>query len=287
MLPKRVCQVTNLVTSARQIDRVNDAKGKGVRWLISRALQNRFESLQIHRADGVIAISNAILEAESDRFSKSTATTVIPNCIDVPRVSKLAHEGSLPEAWPRAGSVILFVGRLERRKGVDIAVEAMKFILRKDPNAVMAFAGGAGDPRVDPSLDELSAEWPDQWKARLLNFGTLSSGSLYASMRAADVVICPSRWEAFGNVALEAKACGAAIVATTGSGFDDFNENGVDSFLVDGSKPSELSHAISLLLDDVELRERFKSKALASTTCYTPSEIAGRYADFMQSVAGL
>ena len=88
------------------------------------------------------------------------------------------------------------------------------------------------------------------------------------------VAICPSPWEGFGNVALEIKAAGTALVCTTGSGFDDFCVDGEDSLMVPPADPDALAAAIGRILHDRELGERLAQTASERVWQFAPSAVA-------------
>jgi glycogen(starch) synthase len=98
--------------------------------------------------------------------------------------------------------------------------------------------------------------------------------SLYSAIRAATVTMCPSRWEGFGNVALETKAIGAALVCTTGSGFDDFCVDNSDSLMVPPADPRSLASAISRLVEHPELAARLGRTAAAGVSQFAPVPVA-------------
>jgi glycogen(starch) synthase len=87
-------------------------------------------------------------------------------------------------------------------------------------------------------------------------------------------VTCPSRWEGFGNAALEVKAIGTPLVVTTGSGFDDFCEDGVDALMVPRDDRSALSGAIGRLLDEPGLGERLSDRAERGIHAFTADSVA-------------
>jgi glycosyltransferase involved in cell wall biosynthesis len=103
-------------------------------------------------------------------------------------------------------------------------------------------------------------------------------------MAGADVVVCPSRWEAFGLVALEAKAAGGLVVVTRGSGFDDFCEDRKDCRMVAPGAADELARVVVELLADPRgggLREA----AQRSARQYSPDRVVPRYVDALRQWA--
>ena len=76
-------------------------------------------------------------------------------------------------------------------------------------------------------------------------------------------MICPSRWEGFGNVALEVKAIGTPLIVTSGSGFDDFCTDGVDCLMVPPADSSKLAAALQRLIESPRLGRALAERALA------------------------
>jgi glycosyltransferase involved in cell wall biosynthesis len=96
-------------------------------------------------------------------------------------------------------------------------------------------------------------------------------------MSEASVVVCPSRWEAFGLVALETKAAGGVVVVTRGSGFDDFCEDGVDCRMVSPAAPAELADTVVALLGDSTGNAALRTAARSSAQALAPEEVVPRY----------
>jgi D-inositol-3-phosphate glycosyltransferase len=115
------------------------------------------------------------------------------------------------------GPVLLFVGRIQPLKGVDVAVQALAELRR--PDATLIIVGGASGDDGDAELQRLhdlidSCGVTDQ--VRFVEAQPHHMLSTY--YRAADVVVVPSRSESFGLVALEAAACGTPVVASAVGG---------------------------------------------------------------------
>lgn len=286
-LPPGLKLVTNLVASLSVISEVAGSKAISQRSAIKTWLdrvQIWLEDRQIKRSSAVIACSSAILSWNASRFGASFPPgSVVSNCIDVDRAEKISESASLHVAWPSGDSpVVLFAGRLQLIKGIDIALEAFRVVAGLDRDVQFVAAGGEGDLTIDPSIPDLRQNLPEALRERIAFLGQLDEATLYASMRAADVVVCPSRWEAFGNIALEVRATGSALIATTGSGFSESCTDNVDSLLVSPNDSAALALAIRRVLNDEALRSRLASagrqRVQAFTAASTAKELAARLA---------
>jgi len=181
-----------------------------------------------------------------------------------------------------SGPVLLFVGRIQPLKGVDVAVRALAELRR--PDALLLVVGGASGldggaevARVMNLIDELGVR--DQ--VRFVEPQPHHILSTY--YRAADIVVVPSRSESFGLVALEAAACGVPVVASAVGGLLTLVDDGLTGFLVSGRDPSMFADRIRRILDDPALAASMSVRAAERARRYTWSFAAARlrrvYAD--------
>jgi D-inositol-3-phosphate glycosyltransferase len=180
------------------------------------------------------------------------------------------------------GPVLLFVGRIQPLKGLDVAVRALAALGR--PDATLVVVGGASGvggqaevARIHALVDELGVA--DQ--VRMVDPQPHHLLSTY--YRAADVCVVPSRSESFGLVALEAAACGTPVVAAAVGGLRTLVEDGRTGFLVEGRDPDAFAKRVDELLRDDALAAAFGADAAARARGYTWSTAAARlrrvYAD--------
>jgi len=158
--------------------------------------------------------------------------------------------------------VMLFVGRIQPLKGLELAVESLA---ETDGGAVLWVVGG-------PS----GAEGPAELARVMDRAADLGVAGRVAYYRAADVVVVPSRSESFGLVALEAAACGTPVVAAAVGGLAAIVDDGMTGFLVEGRDPLDWATHISLLLDDPELAETMGARAAARSGRWSWSMTAAR-----------
>jgi glycosyltransferase involved in cell wall biosynthesis len=96
-------------------------------------------------------------------------------------------------------------------------------------------------------------------------------------MAQADVFALSSHYEGFGNVVVEAMACGVPVVATSSPGTRDIVSDGVDGFLVDSHEPDPFAAALAKLVTDGALRARLSAAALAKARRYDTATVAACY----------
>ena len=231
----------------------------------------------------IITCSDLILASTDDeRAQLATLYDADPERIEIvaPGVDHTEFEpGDRARARNRLGldgrRVILFVGRIQPLKGVDVAVRCLAAL--DDPQATLVVVGGpsgAGGEaelaRVHRLVDELDLTEqvrfvPPQPHAGLAEF-----------YRAADVCLVPSRTESFGLVALEAAACGTPVVAGAVGGLRSLVDDKQTGYLVEGRAPADFAAPVARLLADPVLAAKIGANAVARSRRYSWSMAAAR-----------
>jgi D-inositol-3-phosphate glycosyltransferase len=156
--------------------------------------------------------------------------------------------------------VLLFVGRIQPLKGLDLAVQALAEI----EDAVLWAVGGPSGADGPAELERVQKLAGDLGVAdRLLILPPRPHHELADYYRAADVCLVPSLTESFGLVALESAACGTPVVAASVGGLRSIVVDGETGFLVEGRDPLEWATAVALLLDDRDLAASMGARASA------------------------
>jgi D-inositol-3-phosphate glycosyltransferase len=166
--------------------------------------------------------------------------------------------------------VVLFVGRIERLKGIDTLLEAMAIVVRDLPNwqeelCVCIVGGDASEDSamLDKEMERLQDLRAKLGIADLVTFlGAQAQETLPDHYSAADVVVMPSHYESFGMVALEAMACGTPVIASQVGGLSFTVQEDVTGFLVPGRDPPALAEKIALLLKDQALRNKLGARGI-------------------------
>ncbi len=180
------------------------------------------------------------------------------------------------------GPMVLFVGRLQPLKGVDVAVRSLAALGRSDASlyVVGGSSGVEGDVYVD-HVDHLVTELGLQSRVHFVPPQPHHILSTY--YRAADAVWVPSRSESFGLVALEAAACGVPVIAHAVGGLVSLVDHDRTGFLVPQRDPDVFASYTATLLDHPERRRSMAEAAAELGRRYTWSFAAARlrrlYAD--------
>jgi len=193
------------------------------------------------------------------------ACQVLPNGVDVERFAKA-------DPWPLQQRTILFVGRHEPRKGLDVLLEA--------------FAGLGGDSVLwvageGPATERLRASAPPgvEW------LGCISDAELARRLRSAAVLCAPSlHGESFGLVLLEAMAAGTPIVASDIDGYRDVARAGREAVLVEPGDSAGLRAALRRVLDDGDLAAELVERGTARVAGFSMGGLAERYLALYGSV---
>jgi spore coat protein SA len=209
-------------------------------------------------ADAYFVVSEAMREKWSRLFPGLTNAHVIHNGVDEKLFHPLSHDVRRRNDPP----VILFVGRLAHEKGPHVLIEAIRILEERGVSALCKIVGtsACGWRKSTRYARELYKSAPKS--VRFL--GYVANKQLPDLYRAADIVCSPSLWqEPFGNVNIEAMACGIPVVATAVGGIPEIAaEGGV--VLVEPDSPVQLADALQKLVFDSDLRGKIAEAGVRS-----------------------
>ena len=186
------------------------------------------------------------------------------------------------------GPLLLFVGRLERLKGVDIAIRALAELRRRGHEDLRLLVLGDDSREGDESEKDRLRQIVDaeSVRDRVEFLGSVAHHELPYFYAAADACVMPSYSESFGLVGLEAQACGCPVVGSGVSGIRSVVRDGVTGFLVDGDNPVDYADRIARLLDDAELARQMGRRGQLLAQRFSWSRTADRLIELFSSVAG-
>lgn len=225
---------------------------------IRRALQRFDRRLPVNVVDRVV-VSSGGMSRDLERMGVSTRIEVIPNGVDLRRFrpiedetkkARLRYVLGLKPDW----EVVVAIGPIVPRKGVDSLVDAFARICRENPNAHLVLVGprhdlsGLAPPGFHDQLQQLICDAQD----RVHFTGPVSNVEDY--LRAADLFVFPSHREGMPNVVSEAMACGIPIIMTPFLGLpEEFGSPG-RHYVLSTWEPEALASEIQRLLGSAELR---------------------------------
>jgi glycosyltransferase involved in cell wall biosynthesis len=185
---------------------------------------------------------------------------VVPHGVAVPERTG-AGEAALAEP---GACRILFVGRIESRKGLDILLRALPPLLDAHPAAVLDVVGAPvpGETSFTDTIDLLRAQLAIAGHAERVRFhGHVDEAALLRFYAACHMLVVPSRFESFGLIAIEAMRFGKPVIAADVGGLVEIVEHGASGLRFPGGSVEALRAAIRTLLDDPRHRQRLGERA--------------------------
>ena len=180
------------------------------------------------------------------------------------------------------GKIILYVGRIEPLKGLDILISALTLMEDTSDTRLVIVGGELGK---DAEIKRLKSLVRDLDLEEMVTFaGAVSHTALPDYYNAADVFVLPSYHESFGLVALEAMACGTPLVASRVSGLTSFVKEGVTGYLIPWHCPEPFAQRIEMLLSNASLRRAMGEASRARALEMTWARAANRMLDAYSSV---
>jgi D-inositol-3-phosphate glycosyltransferase len=178
---------------------------------------------------------------------------------------------------PEDGRMLLFVGRIQPLKGLEVAVRALAELAERCPDAFLVVVGGPSGPAGQAEVDRMHALVEGLGLADRVRWVPPQAHELLSTFyRAADVCVVPSRSESFGLVALEAAACGIPVVAASVGGLTSLVEEGRTGFLIEGRSPADFAAALGEILTDPVLAADLGRRAAIRARGYTWTMAAAR-----------
>lgn len=158
---------------------------------------------------------------------------------------------------PQDALVYLYAGPLEFRKGVHLLPRAFEIVSRQHPEAMLVIAGG--DHLTAPGSGSMRRWLEIQVESREIDERTLFLGTVAADRMPeiyaiADVLVAPTRGEAFGNVIMEALACGLPVITTSEGGQAELVIHGETGVLIPPGNPEALAEGMLGVAEDAETR---------------------------------
>jgi D-inositol-3-phosphate glycosyltransferase len=176
---------------------------------------------------------------------------------------------------------LLFVGRLDPIKGIDLLLESLALL--KTPARLLVVGG---DPAGDPEVERLRARAEELGVAERVRFpGAVPQGELPRYYRAVDALVVSSRYESFGLVAVEALACGLPVIASAVGGLPSVVREGENGMLAPWRSAEAFAERIDALLSDPALMARLREQARPSVERFDWRRIGDRVRDLYQTLS--
>jgi len=255
-----------------------------IAWLLSYFLKFKY-SVILHGMDFAYALHKArkkrttkriLIKAQSIICANSYTAKLVENFLGKKQAGKVqvVNPGITPRKqkakskkqeilinkYNLQNKIILFsVGRLVKRKGFDMVIEAMMEVLKKVPDLVYLIAGAGPDEK---SLKKKASSGTlASLPATIIFLGKITDEEKWAWLDLCDLFITVSRnikgdFEGFGIVYLEANIAGKPVIAGDSGGVRDAVKDGVNGLLVNSEDAAEIAEAIIRLAKDRNLRKK-------------------------------
>lgn len=212
----------------------------------------KFEKLLLEKADGLIYISDSIKEEIENRYELSINE----------ENSKKVHLGVEVQAVEKREKTndivnILFLGRLERRKGIHTIFEAIPTILSKydKVNFVLAGRNDIVDGKLGTTYQEYFTKKykKEKWFNRVIFKGEVSEKEKDELYKNADIYLSPSLYESFGLVFLEAMNYKLPVIGCNEGGMKELITNDLNGYLIEKENSEELASVLEKLIKNPNL----------------------------------
>jgi 1,2-diacylglycerol 3-alpha-glucosyltransferase len=230
----------------------------------------------MRRCQHIVAPSESIRQKLMEEHGVTGSITVVPTGIDL-NLFRKADGGKIrsKNGWNQK-KVLISIGRLVKEKNWKTLLKAVKMVVETHPDVCLALIGD-GDERE--SLEHYAQELGISNHVEFI--GKVPFDEVPGYLKAADLFCFASRSETQGLVTMEAMSAGLPVVALDGTGTRDVVTDGVEGFLTEDYSEA-LSKSICKVLEDENLRERFKRAVESKSTTFSIEEQAKRLVQVYQ-----
>ena len=240
--------VVRLQTASRQVAGIQNTFNESLR------LIGDMERELISRAAYLVPNSHATVKAVEEVYGIQFANhrhMVVPHGI-VPAPDDAVRPFDLKRTSDKL--TVLYVGRLEKRKGILDLFQAIPLLLKEVPNATFIIAGSDNSPH-DGFQRRTGMDYPTYFKQKYRQLlphvtfmGRVSDETLHELYQSCDLFVAPSLYESFGLIYIEAMNYAKPVIGCRAGGIPEVIDDGVTGLLVDPEAPKALAEAMVSLL---------------------------------------
>lgn len=277
--------VVRIATAMRQIAEIHGTESDESRILAQ--LEEEF----LRSADAYVFNSGASIRALHKVYGitdRKVPQPVVPHGM----VAIAEDDVTYPDGVGREDPTILFVGRLEKRKGVLELLEAFNEVHQRHPRARLLVAGSDNSHEDGFAAENGGLDYPGFFRKRYRSaatrvefLGYVSEEHLQSLYGSCDLFVAPSRYESFGLIFLEAMNHGRPVIGCDAGGPAEIIVDGETGLLVPPEDPRSLAKALDTMLCSAELRRDMgvaaRKRFLAR---YTHSEMARGFVEVYREV---
>lgn len=242
--PKRPLIVTRVSTTLKQINRDHYE-------FVSRAIKiaSSLEGLMIRLSDRLTTHTLAHRDEICNDFKiNPDRFKIIPHGIQLPENITVEKSTQSLEKIN-----VLYVGRFEYRKGIDVLLEAIPLVLDKMNNIYFTLVGQVSENIYQHKFQTM---WGKKLDTYVTFAGKVDSEKLHQMYRECDLFVAPSRYESFGLIYVEAMSYGKPVIGCKTGGIPEVIEEEVTGLLAQSGDPKDLAEKILKLAGDADLRHQ-------------------------------
>ena len=241
------------------------------------------EASIIQGADRVVCATEAEAKLLRQLYAAEAAKiAIIPLGVDLERFRPGDKDRARAALGLKDERIVLFVGRIEPLKGLDILINAAA-LLESDVDCSVLIVGGDEASRSQVKrLQDLARQRGIEHRVAFV--GAVDHETLPLYYNAADVCVVPSHYESFGLVAVEAMASGVPVVASRVGGLAGTVKDGETGYLIPWLCPEPFAERIELLLDNEPLRQNLGEAAREAVGRYRWEHVADAVLEMYESV---
>ncbi len=262
-----------LVSTFHTLDRVKAEASPEEIDLSDPELRSRTEAQIIGCSDAILASCTVEADQIIDLYGaeRSRVSIIAPGVDHAFFSPGIRTQAQRAVSLQGAGPLLLFVGRIQPLKGVDVAVRSLRILIDHGiPTARLVIVGGPSGPQGSNEVEQLHMLVDSLHLGHAVTFVQPQRHELLSTYyRAADCVLVPSMSESFGLVALEAAACGTPVVAAAVGGLTTLVDHGRTGYLIESRDPHDYAHAVHLLWTRSGQRSAMSRAAVEKAAGYT------------------
>jgi D-inositol-3-phosphate glycosyltransferase len=267
---------------------------------IAKTPEELESNIRVEGEKQVVSIANKIIAATENEkqhlinlyAAPEEKITVIPPGVDITRFYPIPPEEAKEFIGiPKDERMLLYVGRIEPLKGIDILIKAIAQLRRSDvlsecPHYLYIIGGEpeAGLENMNKEMRRLQDLCQELGVGDLVLFlGKRDQDTLQYYYSAAEIVIMPSHYESFGMVALEAMACGTPVIATQVGGLQYLVQNEKTGFTIPNDNVEILEERLTQLICKQELRAEMSENSVTYARKYAWDVITPQIIDLYKT----
>ena len=250
----------------------------GRKWIYNKLIANR-----VLQNASVIFYSAEGERVEAAPLRLKPPSVLVPDGFNPDQFAVLPERGKFRRRFFKGhnGPLVLFLARLNAKKGLDLLIKAMQIVIAERPEVRLAIIG----PPDPVAFNSQVMEWIKECgiESKTVLTGMADQEMRLQAFTDSDVYVLPSHAENFGFTVFEAMACGLPVVVSDTLNFaPDFARSGAGFVLP--RTPEAFSRAIIELIDKPELRHEMGACGKVLVCQYSPEETGAKVANAIESV---